>query len=129
MKNSFKEGHKVYEYMMVLMSTLPLEQYGKGRAKTFTELIKEIESGECKIVWEDGIPIRCIQVVNIYVYSPAGKRLKEDRQEFLDGRVRRREMKGILEKRFPAEKINDAAIRAMQYVETKYDRITYFRWR
>jgi 8-oxo-dGTP pyrophosphatase MutT (NUDIX family) len=98
-----------------------------------------------------------------------------------DGRVRRRDMKGISEKRFPTEKINDAAIRAMQeelglpvgfytlknngqcnqqsvspsypglvthyqvfkfkafiseagykpegYVETKHDRITYFRWK
>lgn len=99
--------HKLRKY-------LPLEQYGKHRAKTFDELLAEIENKECQISWEDGIPIRSIQVVNIRVYSPAGRALKEDRQEFTDGRIRRRDIKGISEKLYAGEKPLAGAIRAMR---------------
>jgi len=87
--------------------------YGVGEAKTFEALLHEIEQSECEIVWEDNRYIRLVQVVLVEVFSSAGK-LVEDRQEFRDGRSRRRGIEGISEKRRRDEDPLDAAKRALQ---------------
>ncbi|HIK18888.1 MAG TPA: NUDIX domain-containing protein [Leptolyngbyaceae cyanobacterium M33_DOE_097] len=87
--------------------------YGVGEAKTFAALLREIEQRECEIIWEDDRYVRLVQVVLVEVFSSAGK-LIEDRQEFTDGRSRRRGIEGISEKRRRDENPLDAARRALR---------------
>lgn len=97
----------------LLRFSLPLGLYGKGKAKEFDDLLKEIESGDCQILWEENKPIRVVEVISIEVFSHCGQELVEDRQQFKDGRIRRREMKGISEKKLLDESPIEGAYRAM----------------
>jgi hypothetical protein len=99
--------------MPELADVLDLSLFGVGAAKTFAELEAEIQSGECEICWEDDRPIRLIQIVNVHVRSHTGQRLLEDRQEFTDGRVRRRGLVGLAEKLQIGETPAAAAKRAL----------------
>lgn len=98
----------------ILLNLLPLSEYGKGQAKPIEDLLKEIEAGECLISIDNNRPVRMVSVVNIAVFSPDGKQLVEDRQEFHDGRIRRRNIQGISEKISPNESNFYAACRAMK---------------
>lgn len=81
-----------------LADALNLERFGVGEAKTFQELEAEVAAGESQILWEGDRPIRLVHIVCIQVISHDGKRLIEERQEFTDGRVRRRGLEGVSEK-------------------------------
>lgn len=75
--------------------SIPIEYWGKGYAKTIGHLLDELKSDECVIIDKDGYLVRYIEFVGIRVYYKEGDdtwALKEDRQEFKDGRVRRRTM-------------------------------------
>lgn len=87
--------------------------YGQGQAKSWQALHDEIANGECTIAWQDGRPVRTLRVAVLDVRSPYGERLIEDRQEFTDGRTRRRNLDGLAEKMKPDESPYDAAIRAL----------------
>ena len=89
--------------MPKLAEVLDLNQFGQGEAKTFQELEAEIAAGESEIFWEDDRPVRVVHIVCIQVLSPHGETLMEDRQEFADGRVRRRGLEGVSEKLHPGE--------------------------
>ncbi len=94
---------------------LPIDLYGKGKAKDFASLQQEIDKGETQIIWENDHPIRLIKVCRVKVISLEKElRLFEDRQEFADGRVRQRGIDGLAEKFLPAEKPEDAATRALK---------------
>lgn len=69
-------------------------QFGRGKAKTLEHLLGEVESGESELAERDGKLVRRLAVLNISVFTDIGgrRRLVEDRQEFADGRVRRREL-------------------------------------
>jgi hypothetical protein len=86
-----------------LAEVLDLDLFGRGEAKTFRELETEIASGESQILWENDRPVRVVQIVCIQVLSPHCETLMEDRQEFADGRVRRRGLEGVSEKLHPGE--------------------------
>ena len=98
---------------MDILKLLPIEKYGIGKAKTVQELMEEIESGETIISIENQKPIRNIEIAFISIYFGEFQ-LVEDRQEFSDGRVRKREIKGISEKMLNKnENPLDCAKRAM----------------
>jgi hypothetical protein len=98
-----------------LQEYLPLELYGKRRAKDFASLVKEIEKGESEIVWEGDKPIRLIKVCRVKVISLDNElSLYEDRQVFADGRIRKRRIEGLAEKFLPNENPEDAAERALK---------------
>lgn len=96
-----------------LKQALPLSEYGKGKAKSFQQLLTEVESGETQIVWQNNRPIRLLKIVVLKVYC-RGQMLVEDRQEFPDGRVRDRGIEGLSEKLYLQESHNEAVYRTLQ---------------
>ncbi len=76
-----KEDLKLYFELL----DLPVEDWGTGEAKTLEHLLKELEKGECRI---NGV-LRETHSVILDVYCGKEK-LHEDRQVFVDGRVRKR---------------------------------------
>jgi hypothetical protein len=90
--------------LKILLETgVPLWRWGKGKTKKIGDLMEEVEQGDSIVTKENGGALRKVAVacVDVY-YREGGKmcRLKEDRQEFEDGRIRRRELLSSL-----AEKI------------------------
>jgi hypothetical protein len=74
---------------------IPVESWGTGQSKTLKHLYNEIESGECSLSDEGEYLTRYIEFVAIKVYYRKEKELyflREDRQEFNDGRIRKRNM-------------------------------------
>lgn len=99
---------------MNLIDCLPVEKYGQGKAKTIEHLLKEVESGEAQIIWENSKPIREIRIAAIEIVSEDGECLFEEKQVFSDGRVRERGIWGISEKLKLGEDPREGAIRAMR---------------
>lgn len=99
--------------MPQLVDILDLSLFGVGPAKTFQELEAEIANGESLIIWDADRPIRLVRVVCVHVFSHTGEQLVEDRQEFTDGRVRRRGMTGVSEKLKVGEAPLEGAKRAL----------------
>jgi hypothetical protein len=76
---------------LLKMYGISVAEWGAGDAKTVSHLLKEIEDGESKLVAKRDKLMRQLAIMTIWVYSPDRSMvLKEDRQEFKDGRVRRR---------------------------------------
>lgn len=76
--------------------SVPVEKWGTGKSKHIDNLLDEIIEKECIVVDEGGYLVRYIEFVGIKIYYVDKDDqlwiLKEDRQEFHDGRVRRRNM-------------------------------------
>ncbi len=93
------------------------QDWGKGKAKTFEHLLKEINSGEAKLVEKDNQLFRIVSVIVMDVYYiNKGKKLKliEEQQIYKDGRIVRRELKNsLLEKLIPNEDSLAGAKRAL----------------
>ncbi len=91
--------------------------WGVGKAKTIEHLLAEIESGECVLQRQPVGLVRTIHLVAVEVFHVDGDvtwKLREDRQEFKDGRVRRRGYERLGEKVAPGESARDAACRALR---------------
>lgn len=75
---------------------VPIDYWGTGHAKTVEHLLDELLNDECHIKDEGGYLVRYIEFVGIRIFykDKDGNLfyLKEDRQEFKDGRTRRRTM-------------------------------------
>lgn len=75
---------------------IPYENWGTGYAKSLEHLFDEIKGNECSIVDVQGYLVRHIEFVGVRIFytDESGNKyyLKEDRQVFKDGRVRRRTM-------------------------------------
>lgn len=75
---------------------IPYETWGKGYAKTVEHLLEELKNDECAVIDEQGYLVRYIEFVGVKIFykDEDGTKytLKEDRQEFRDGRTRRRTM-------------------------------------
>ena len=96
---------------------IPIEDWGKGDAKSIRSLFNEIKEEDCILKEEGDYLIRLIEFVGIRIYYRDGDNtwlLKEDRQVFNDGRIRRREMpSSVSEKmRFGEDPVN-AAVRGI----------------
>jgi hypothetical protein len=76
--------------------SVPVEEWGTGEAKNVEHLLDEIRSEECNVEDKGGFLIRSIEFVGVRIYHKDKDNvtwvLKEDKQEFKDGRVRRRNM-------------------------------------
>jgi len=87
--------------------------WGRGESKTLAHLEKEVEDGESVLIEENGRLIRQVRILNIDVLFHTGYfffesnwyRLKEDRQEFSDGRIRRRNLPSSLAEKLKAEEV------------------------
>ncbi len=85
---------------------------GGKSAKNISHLQKEIDDKETVLKVIDNELVRVINIVAVCV-EYKGKRLIEDRQEFTDGRVRRREMSWCGEKQIQGETAEDSAVRCL----------------
>lgn len=102
-------------------AAIPTSEWGRGDAKTVEHLLSEIRNGESQIsISPGGRDIRrVVRVAWVDVFHLAADgtvlNLHESRQEYNDGRVRRRNLNASLgEKMQPGEKPVDAATRALQ---------------
>lgn len=102
-------------------NSIDISQYGQGKAKTLENLLQEIKDGETVLVKEGHVLVREVNVLSIDVfcrYDGKQYRLKEDRQEFTDGREARRRSDyltdgAVSEKILPGEDLIDAVRRAL----------------
>ena len=98
--------------------SIPFESWGTGKSKTLNHLLDELENDECGLTETDGSLTRSIEFVGIKIfYNSKDERwvLKEDRQEFKDGRIRRRNMpSSVSEKMKFGEDPLNAAIRGIK---------------
>ncbi len=105
---------------ILLANQVDLSLWGKGEAKTFDDLVKEIESGEAKLRYSGGKVYwitACAAVIVTCQHKGKPYVLYEDRQVFADGRTRRRinpNNCAVMEKIRPEDKSpRDAAIRGI----------------
>lgn len=94
---------------------IPLDEFGKGAAKSIENLHKELSTGESVMSVNDSYEItRDVNVVWIDVLSTLSNGdvyiLREDRQEFKDGRVRKRSTPSSLGEKMQAGEDLDTAI-------------------
>lgn len=93
---------------------IPLEQWGRGEAKTVAHLAKELQEGESVLVDKNGELVRQVTVAGITVLyeDETGKyKLVEDRQVFADGRQRKRTMKNSVSEKMKPDEDPHAAFR------------------
>lgn len=100
-------------------SGIDLALWGTGSAKTIRHLMKEIDAGETTMEVVDGRLVRKVRVLHAEVYVERGDRrlhLREDRQEFADGRTRRRTdlTNSVSEKMEPGETPAQALARGLR---------------
>jgi len=100
---------------------IPLSKWGQGQAKTVEHLLAEINSGEASLKEDGAKIIRSSLGAVIQVYYQDGPDLlflKEDRQVFVDGREKRRDLRNptssVGEKMRPGENPEEAAYRALR---------------
>lgn len=94
---NINEVNSIIELKNILLNfDIPINTWGSGYAKTVDHLYDEIKNEECAIFDEGGFLVRYIEFVGIRIlYKDKNNQtwlLVEDRQEFKDGRVRRRNM-------------------------------------
>ena len=98
-------------------NNVQFDQWGKGEAKTFENLLAEIASGEATLEKKHGVPCRSITISALDVYHDDGVRLlllREKKQLFSDGRSRIRKLdRSIGEKQKSGETPSNAAHRAL----------------
>lgn len=110
---------------------IPVETYGTGNAKTVNHLLSEVNEGEAIITIDNqGNVYREVNVLWVDVLCELSNGdvyyLREDRQEFKDGRTKRRALEfSIGEKLKPSEEPADAVRRALneELGLTEFDRL------
>lgn len=98
---------------------IPVELWGTGKSKTIGHLLDELQNKECYLEEKDSLLTRYIEFVGIKVYytdeNDQRWQLKEERQEFTDGRLRRRNIpSSVSEKMKSGEDPLIAAIRGIR---------------
>ena len=98
--------------------SIPIDNWGTGKSKTIEHLFDELKNEECFLTEIDGTLVRSIEFVGVKIYHNENNErwiLKEDRQEFNDGRIRRRNMpSSVSEKMKFGEDILKSAIRGIK---------------
>lgn len=110
----------------LLLQFLDPAAYGKGNAKTWDQLIEEVESGDCTIELRGDVVVRTVQLVSTDVYAPDGDRLFEAAQKFTSGRTRHRNRYGIAEKLKANETVLEGFYRGLQE-ELKLDSLNVLK--
>jgi hypothetical protein len=110
MKSETKPANKRVEAEQLLRRyNMPLDQWGKGEAKTLDNLLEEIENGEAVLIEDEaGELVREISVVwmTVFYSDESGNRYRliEEKQVFDDGRERTRDLSiSVGEKMKPGE--------------------------
>lgn len=93
----FEEFNSDLDNLKELLNSynIPIDLWGTGKSKTINNLLNELENNECSLEEKNDKITRYIEFVGIKIYYNKDDErfiLKEDRQEFNDGRVRRRDM-------------------------------------
>ena len=93
----FEEFNSDLDNLKELLNSynIPIDLWGTGKSKTINNLLNELENNECSLEEKNDKITRYIEFVGIKIYYTKDDErfiLKEDRQEFNDGRVRRRDM-------------------------------------
>ncbi len=96
---------------------IPIDKWGKNGTKTMGHLFCELRNGESELREENGDLIRYVRgvAVNVY-YNRQGSLLKlvEDRQEFVNGTSRHRNLTSSFgEKMLPDETALETAVRGL----------------
>ncbi len=114
-RRDLKNPMHLYAYLRSF--DVPTTTWGRGSAKTFDHLHREIMAGEAFLVEDGKILVREIRLVKVAVFynTRDGKVLQlcEEKQVFKNGRVRIRGFKYIGEKMKPGEHSGLAALRAI----------------
>jgi hypothetical protein len=98
---------------------IDIAMWGSGGAKTVSHLLAEIIEGESEVSFDaQGRVERSVRVawVDVLFFDNQGNALQlvEDRQEYHDGRVRKRQLESSLGEKFkPSETPEEAAMRAL----------------
>jgi hypothetical protein len=99
--------------------SVPIDNWGTGKSKTIQHLQDELDEKECYLSEENNNLIRYIEFVGIKIYFRDEEEnlwtLKEDRQEFKDGRVRRRDMPNSVSEKMKAGE--DAVLSAVRGIK------------
>lgn len=105
---------------LLVAAGVDLSTWGTGSAKTVAQLLNEMRTGESQVTFhpETGVQ-RAVRVAWVDVIYLDGQgniyQLVEDRQEYRDGRLRKRQLPSSLGEKFkPGENPDDAAARALQ---------------
>lgn len=97
---------------------IPVDVWGQGAAKTVGHLLQEVNGGETVLTQRGRELLRQVGFAAVNVTYRNGREvfeLVEDRQEFRDGRVRRRDTgSSVSEKIQPGENPKDAVERALR---------------
>jgi hypothetical protein len=115
--NQFRNTDDLKNYLHEF--SVPFQYWGTGKSKTTEDLLKEIEDKDCILKEEDGLLIRYIEFVGVEIFYKDKQnnvyRLKEDRQVFKDGRVRKRSLPvSVAEKMQTGEDALISAIRGIK---------------
>lgn len=98
--------------------SIPVDTWGTGKSKTLEHLLDELKGGECQLSESESGLVRNIEFVGIRIYyNTQAERfvLKEDRQEFNDGRTRSRSIpNSVSEKMKMGEDPLGSAIRGIE---------------
>lgn len=104
---------------LMLDAGVAVEEYGKSEAKDIDDLQKEIAEGECfVIIGPEGVLTREVRpvFVNVLCHLSDGRVmvLREEKQVFRDGRIRKRNLSSSLGEKLKAgEDTTEATFRAL----------------
>lgn len=95
---------------------VPIDRWGSAGSKTLTNLIRELDAGECSLVETPNGLVRVVGAVRVdirYRDEVKGRvlKLREERQVFNDGRVRVRETESSIGEKRMKDEIHIAAAR------------------
>lgn len=103
---------------LLLDHGVPVDDWGKGKAKTLQQLSEELVDGECSLVLTENKVHRVVEAcaINVFgMFDSARHCLVEVKQVFLDGRERSRKLSTSLgEKLKPGEDPDRAVLRALE---------------
>jgi len=117
-ENFIQSLNSVEELMNYLTKfAVDFSSWGTGKSKRIEDLYKEIVNKDCKLEEHGEYLLRIIEFVGVKIYYRKEEELwmlKEDRQEFNDGRIRRRNLpSSVAEKMISGESSIEAAVRGI----------------
>lgn len=105
---------------------IPYGTWGAGEAKTVANLLIELNTGDCRFEKVENRFTRVVDVcaVNVVCYineTDTEWVLREDRQEFVDGRIRRRQLDTSIGEKMKPDEEPEVAVRRALHEELHID--------
>eukprot|EP00746_Dinoflagellata_sp_MGD_P038489 gnl/MRDRNA2_/MRDRNA2_192579_c0_seq1.p1 gnl/MRDRNA2_/MRDRNA2_192579_c0~~gnl/MRDRNA2_/MRDRNA2_192579_c0_seq1.p1 ORF type:complete len:415 (+),score=68.45 gnl/MRDRNA2_/MRDRNA2_192579_c0_seq1:169-1245(+) len=87
-----QEGTWTEQVLVDLLKSknIPIDQYGKGEAKSIKEFLEELEQGLSYIMRSRDRILRVVDLVTVRIHAQDGSLLVETQENFQDGRNRKR---------------------------------------